>query len=266
MNATVLPRTGPRPLLASPIGTLALAALDAPEHSTVRLRLLDAPASLRGARAPAETAASSWRALAELVAGEGSPAAMALRDDLHPRNPPRLAAALLYFTAVLRREADPLPALADALAATGKAAEMMPAIGAELEDLRRLAENPKTGDWQSYVLPFGGDGPLSHAHLFVRRDAPKREAESDGGRRFVLEVETRRQGAIEFDGLVRRRRFDLLLRSRRPFAAEERAEIAELFRSTLDSAGWAGDIGFATASAFAVSPLAKVTKGFGVAV
>ena len=73
----------------------------------------------------------------------------------------------------------------------------------------------------------------------------------------MLDVQTRALGRLQLDGLLRPKRFDLLLRSRVPLDPVMRGEIDALFRATLDSAGWNGDIAFSTAPAFTDEPAGK---------
>ena len=65
-----------------------------------------------------------------------------------------------------------------------------------------------------------------------------------------------RLGALQFDGMVRGKRLDLVLRSHAPLAPELRQEAEALFHRVSDANGLHGDIVFATAAQFAVAPLA----------
>ncbi|HYM04451.1 MAG TPA: hypothetical protein VET85_15970, partial [Stellaceae bacterium] len=92
------------------------------------------------------------------------------------------------------------------------------------------------------------------------------ENRPEEGTRFVLDVDLSRLGEVQFDGLVRMQRFDLVLRSHRAIDAEMRRDIADVFRDATSAAGLSGDIVFTTASRFAVAPLEALRAHIGVEV
>lgn len=101
------------------------------------------------------------------------------------------------------------------------------------------------GDWRSTLIPFAFGQRIEFLRLHRRggRQKGSRE-ESAGGTRFLLDLELTRLGSMQFDGLVRRRRFDLIVRSRAPMAASMRYDIDRLFYEAAETTGFAGTIGF----------------------
>ena len=108
--------------------------------------------------------------------------------------------------------------------------------------------------------------PPRAAHLARRdkRDAKGRRDEDNS--RFVLEFELSRIGALQLDGFIRRRRFDLALRSRTPLAIDLRADIARIFHARIAAAGLTGEIDFATVAQFDIAPLDARQTRVGLAV
>ncbi|WP_419902486.1 hypothetical protein [Kiloniella sp.] len=104
------------------------------------------------------------------------------------------------------------------------------------------------GDWRMTQLPILHEGSLQKANLFVR----DREAGSQGegkldredATRFKLEVEMSRDGDMQFDGLVKRNRFDLVIRSRGNLPSQMQSKISDLFYGANEATGFSGRLSF----------------------
>ena len=59
------------------------------------------------------------------------------------------------------------------------------------------------------------------------------EGEVEGATRFVVELELSRLGPLQLDGLVRQSRFDLIVRTTSPLAAEMRRDILGIFDDSI---------------------------------
>jgi hypothetical protein len=75
------------------------------------------------------------------------------------------------------------------------------------------------------------------------------------GVRFAIEAELSRLGPVQLDGLVRGTRLILVLRSHRALSPELRQEMRGVFHQAVMQSGLSGDLSFATAATFLVSPL-----------
>ncbi len=73
------------------------------------------------------------------------------------------------------------------------------------------------------VLPFLADAGVQPLRLYLRRGGSAAGG-TDEDTRFVIETEMSRLGAFQFDGMVRGKRLDLVLRSHAPLAPELRQE------------------------------------------
>jgi hypothetical protein len=126
-------------------------------------------------------------------------------------------------------------------------------------ELRQLADSPATGDWRVLTLPLLAGSMVQPIRIYTRRGKKKStgEATDDGGR-FIVEVEMSKLGPLQLDGMFRPLRFDLVLRSHRSLGEEIRNEATAIFHKSIAASGIAGDIAFATASRFAVTPLAAM--------
>jgi hypothetical protein len=132
--------------------------------------------------------------------------------------------------------------------------------------LQRLADEKATGPWQILMLPFSAGEQPQRARLYLPRDGGGTGEEAgDEKARFIFEVETTRLGRVQFDGRIREKRFDLLLRSpAAAFGPAARAEIERLFHTSIAASGWAGEIAFSVQPAFPAPPLAAVTLRLGL--
>jgi hypothetical protein len=157
----------------------------------------------------------------------------------------------------LRDQSLPFPgkAVEESLQSAGRA-DLVPALHDEMRALARIASEPSQ-QWHVLPLPLHDGAQLTPAFLYVERDARRVSESGEEARRFVLDVQTRALGRLQLDGLLRPKRFDLLLRSRAPLDKIMRGEIERLFHATLDSAGWRGEVAFSTAPAFSDEPAGK---------
>jgi hypothetical protein len=280
LSGTVLPNTGGgETLIRTPLGTLSTPKLALPPGAGLELELLQvsSPPTGTASRSAATglplLGAGGWPALDEILQAleTGNPALSAqLRGDLQPVPGPRLAAAMLLFIAGLRGAVGNWPgdAVTHALERTGRG-DLVRQLSDDMGELARLTENPTTGDWRVYGLPMMTPQGIMPVRLFVKRrsskdedEAAKRQNSEDS--RFVVEVETTRLGPLQFDGLVKGRRFDLILRSTRPIAPELRLGIGQVFENAVASAGLTGGLAYSTAARFPVNPLENLARPVGI--
>jgi hypothetical protein len=92
-------------------------------------------------------------------------------------------------------------------------------------------------------------GTLSREPVRVFTKPIQDEAQQKGGERpssgrVVVEVTLQRLGPMQFDGLVRDRRFDMVLRTDEDLESDLKAEIGRGFYDTLSQCSWGGDIAF----------------------
>ncbi|MDB5359998.1 MAG: hypothetical protein JWO51_1295 [Rhodospirillales bacterium] len=119
------------------------------------------------------------------------------------------------------------------------------------------------GDWSITVLPYLGLATTKPMRLY-RRAPDEEEQQKGGGERFVIELEMVRLGAMQFDGLVRERRFDLVLRSEKPIAGELKQVVEQTFRDSLLIAGWSGELSYARSGPVPMIPLSPDGAGVGL--
>lgn len=264
-----------RPILQTPLGTLTLdlrAAL--PAGSRLLLELppgalqSQAATTAKVAFASAGALTHAWPALEETVRVlqdlGGAAAANALAPQTLPQPGPQLASGLLFFLAALGAGEFNAwlggPA-AQALKGAGRGA-LLSRLERDFGQMSRFAESAGS-EWRLFLLPLYDGGQLDQLRLFLRhRDRGQRQGGGDGdadSTRFVLEVELSRLGDLQLDGLVRRRRFDLMLRTRGPLPDVMCRDIVEIFHNANETAGYRGNIGFQSSADWQFIPIPETT-------
>jgi hypothetical protein len=237
-----------RPVLRLPGGTLRLPpTVTAPPGAQVAVEFLaSAPTPAIGREPEAERLVKQLEnvVLAQVPADPANATRIAERVPAPGR---KLTAAALLFLAAARQ--GDLGGWLDAAAA--------PTAKPETEEpLRRLGANWRqhTGEevernagenWRSLVLPFH-DGVMLRPLVFqLRRRAPKDAAPGDAGEtRFLLDIDLTALGALQLDGLIRAKRFDLMLRGAARLDRTMRHELNLLFQESLSALGYAGALAF----------------------
>jgi hypothetical protein len=132
----------------------------------------------------------------------------------------------------------------------------------QLDHLDRQASQLKTpvrmplpGDWQSLLLPMPLPDRVERIRLVVRRppeDDQEAQTRDEEGTRFLLDLTMSNLGAMQLDGLVRRKskRFDLILRSHGALPSVAQGDIAAIFAKTLDGFGLKGRATFQQTTKF----------------
>ena len=195
-----------------------------------------------------------WPALHDALQNLGATdAAAALRNTI-PDASPRLVPTAMFFLAALRLGdieswigAPALKALKDG----GKQALVDRLTG----DFARIAAQSKeniSGDWRAISLPFLNDEQLSQIQLFLRHHQPDDDGQKGGAEdkgkttRFVLNVNLSRMGALQLDGLMQQKRFDIILRSQEALPLPVRQDLMQGFAKGLGQSGLEGGISFQT--------------------
>ena len=212
--------------------------------------------------------ARSWPSLAEAIVlmrqGMNDADTLAALARL-PQAGPKLAAGLV--AAMQAIQANDAEALLGAMVAarTGNAArdETARKVRQEFGQVSTLAQDRPGIDWRCCFIPILDDGTIRQINLFYRRDRrrDRKDAKDDkSGTRFVVEVDMSRMGPFQFDGLVREKQFDLMVRSRIALPPKFKHDITELFQEALSLGEYRGGLAFQTVKEFPVSPLEEIEK------
>jgi hypothetical protein len=274
----IAPRAPDETLVETPIGTLAL-PLPAPLPLGVGVQLRvtaiappqTAEHQLAGHAAAATTPHPELAeadfdtmppTLVEELARVLAPAAPAAIDEIHAALAldagDGLAAAIMTFLNGIRR-APPRGGESPARRALveGGRKDLAERLDRASRDIGTTRPAHGPDGWNVTILPFLGPASVRPMRLYRKRhddkdaDGKPRNTPTD---RFMLEVELKRMGPLQFDGLVRERRFDLVVRSREPFVPPLQRQLEQAFQDGLLITGWRGEIGFGRIGTFPMMP------------
>jgi len=238
------------PVLQTPVGTLTLEVqAQIPVGSRVVFELVPGALPRETANLPASLA-RAWPDVEEAVRvlqestppGATPPAAI-------PQPGPKLASGLLFFLAALSG-GDMSRWLGGQAVQTLKTAGrdgLIARLGQEFGQLSRPVESGGA-DWRLFLIPLVDGSQVQQIRFFERHGSRGHGAGDDQSEgdstRFILEVELSRVGDMQIDGLVRGKRFDLMLRTRRLLPDVMRHDITAIFSDANEAAGFVGSIGF----------------------
>jgi hypothetical protein len=138
--------------------------------------------------------------------------------------------------------------------------ELVSRLGRDLAQIGRLSD-AAGGDWRLVPFPLYDGSELHQLRLFLRHGGGGRQDQEGGdgeeATRFVLEVSLSRLGDLQLDGLVRRKRFDLILRTRHGLSDAMRRDITEIFHSANEATGSKGSIAFQASADWSPMPVAS---------
>ena len=212
--------------------------------------------------------ARSWPSLTEAIAllrqNSSNADAMAVLARL-PQAGPKLAAGLIAAMQALRaNDAEALLGALVAARAGGTARdEAARKVRQEFSQVATLAQDRPGVDWRCCFIPILDDGTIRQINLFYRRDRGKdrKDAKDEkSGTRFIVEVDMSRMGPFQFDGLVREKQFDLMVRSHIALPQKFKHDITELFHEALSLGDYRGGLVFQKVKDFPVSPLEEIER------
>ena len=273
--------------LRTPLGVLSLSTkIPLPAASRLILEVLGQ------AQAPLETTANTaspstgrgWPALEEALtvlskadglsaeAPQGTSAAPALPpalENIIPHNGPQLAQALIAAVAAIKT-GDIRALLGDHALRTLDMAgrhDLVTRLGNDFQQLSSVIPDPAGGDWRSLVIPVHDGNAMQYVRFYLRRNRKQANDghDPDGMTRFLVNVDLTRIGAMQLDGLVKPKKFDLIVRTREALDNGMRRDIAKIFDDSLAATGQSGGVSFQASRPFAQLPQeSKSGVGFNV--
>ena len=182
-----------------------------------------------------------------------------------PQTGPKLAAGLATAIAALRTgDIEKLlgPMLASRKFPIDKD-DMVKRLKEEFTHLSDLAKDRPAVDWRALFLPvYDPRIGLTQINLYYRHNSgdDTEKGKKDQGTRFLVEVNFAALGAFQLDGLIRGKRFDLMIRSRQRLSRNQRQDIIGIYENALELGGCTGGLEFRTVEVFPVSPLDELRQ------
>ncbi len=265
-----------QPVVTTSQGTLVLRArTDLPPGTNLTLSLeIPQNRDLAALLPPLDPVqGDDWPAMREVMSTlvAADPAmARAIAATILPQPTKRLTTNLTFFLAALRGgdAAGWLGADATELLTARGGGRLLAQLREDFQAAARQAAEPTPDGWRAMPIPFGTPDQVMRAQLHVR-SATEQEGEEQRGegrgppKRFLLDLSFSNIGPMQLDGMVWTGRFDLMIRTQRLLPADLRQSIGSLFRDSLETVGYAGNIGFQT-GAHAWARVQSAQRGPGV--
>jgi hypothetical protein len=279
-------QTGGQAIVETPLGPVALAGANPPpEGARVVLTVTSAPLPpaqpeplLDNAQLALRQALfldRHWPAMRDVVETLAQAAPNTAQHLLHavlPRPDGNMTANIMFFLSAVRG-GDVRAWLGDNTVRVLQRVNpgLMGRMREDMGQLSRLADEPSTGDWRIFMIPFMNGEQLEQIRLFTRAQAEDDDdAEHGPGTRFVIDVTLSKLGHIQLDGLVdtAHRRMDMVVRSDTHLPPDMRNDIRHLYEMSGDITGFRGGVGFQAqpANFIAVEPPAPAKGGVGLVV
>ena len=249
-----------QPVVSTPAGTLLLSArTELPAGTPIQMA---ATLPEFAVEKPVELAAidplqgRSWPALKEVLATLATldpHLAHSVAQHVLPQPTPKLTTSLLAFLGALRG-GNAAGWLGDAATGTLERAGRADLLSRLSDDFRALGlqgQERLVGDWRALTVPFGQMGDVQAFQFAVRQPDPEESGTAAAGRatrRFVIDIEFTRLGAMQLDGLTGAGRFDLVIRSLQLLPGELKRDLLTIFSGSLQAVGFTGQLSFQTGS------------------
>ncbi|MBI3505797.1 MAG: hypothetical protein HY059_13225 [Proteobacteria bacterium] len=271
LTARVVAHTpGGQTLLDSSLGRLAMtwpAGVPRPAEGAQLALQVTVPPQLR-AGVPVEPAirsgvplAHEWpnlkEALSDLAAADPALARRVV-DEALPRPGPRLAMQVLSFLATDRSDARSMLGenVAGALERAGHG-DVLQRLDSDLREMQRQAT--ASNEWRATYVPIYDGRDIRQMRLFTRNEGEKGKRDKES-KRFIVELDFSELGEVQIDGLMRKPRLELMLRTRHAIPPDMRDEIEVVFLEGCSLAGLAGKIYFQATDRFPVAPLDEIAR------
>ena len=121
--------------------------------------------------------------------------------------------------------------------------ESLDRLRSEFADLQKTHANPQN-DWVSVPLPFYDGTALQQLWMFTRKQKHPDDPSQPESTRFVIDMDLTLTGPLQLDGLIRGKRFDLILRSERMLPQTMRADLTRIMDDALGATGSVGSLVF----------------------
>ncbi|MBN4083204.1 hypothetical protein JYU08_00810, partial [bacterium AH-315-B06] len=225
-----------------------------PVGGNLLLEAIPLPPAADGADLQSLALARRWEALHDALRLGDLSALRTVLTKLIPQPGVQLAGTLLFFISALRA-GDLRGWLGQDIARLLERGGSLDRLGEEFAVMQRLATEPAGQDWRLFLIPFLSDDQLHQMRFFVRDDPGNAEAGASAGIRFIIEVSFTKLGLFQFDGLVRDKAMDLIIRTALALPETARRDITQIYGDTLAALGYTGGVAIRTESFFNVQPL-----------
>jgi hypothetical protein len=125
------------------------------------------------------------------------------------------------------------------------------ALSDDFDKLSAQAKDTLPGNWRSISIPLRYEDQVSQMQFYVRHQNDQEQGEkgqsgSKPSTRFILNLSLSRMGAVQLDGYIHKKSFDVILRTEDKLPFDMRQELMKRFAQGLDQVQMQGGISFQT--------------------
>ena len=208
---------------------------------------------------------SKWPALQEtldILREQNNALAQTILQSIPAPASARMVPATLFFLAALRSGniqnwigADAI----DTLTRSNKK-EIAARLSKDFQSISQASQSTNEGEWQVISMPTRHDSAITQIQFLVRHP-PDEEAKKDAAdpftkktTRFILNLHLSRMGDVQIDGLIKKKKMDVVLRSENMLPLSMRQDIMRHYADGLAKTGLQGAISFQTRQENWVTP------------
>lgn len=190
------------------------------------------------------------RQVMELIAQQ-SPAALkeVIRLRVPQTNPSQMPGALLFFMMAMQRgnlaawlgdDAE------DELEALGRK-DIWQRLQDDLGAVKQGAVDTNGTNWRGMMVPYLDQDKIQHFRFYVHDDKSQHKNEAnkkDWARRFLIDVTLSRLGPVQVDGLVHKKKLDLIVRTINRLPEVLRDDLRKRFHRAMEETRYVGSLSF----------------------
>lgn len=128
--------------------------------------------------------------------------------------------------------------------------ELVERLGSDFGKLSSMSKETLADGWHSISMPLLYDDQLSQMQFYVRHQYDNKDGDKEDvakpATRFILNLHLSRMGEMQLDGFVRKKDFDVILRTEEKLSFDMRQELMKCFSQGLDQVRMQGKISFQT--------------------
>ncbi|MFC7048659.1 hypothetical protein [Emcibacter nanhaiensis] len=259
-------QAGPRPEAApaSATPTSPAPATEAPAPSTPPAPAPEAaPAAAEAPPQPLLEMLDNWEslslAISTLAAQQGAAAAAMTQRMPNLQAPQQMTAGILFFMAAL---GSPNPAQAwlgqEVVQHLQRAGQerLIQQMDTDMRRISALRTEGPAGDWRPVLLPLQTGPDITAIPMLVRHigDEGGKQAARDGEQgtpedkekatRFILELDLKGTGNTVLDGMLQKKRLDIILKTEKTLAAPLKEQLVKMFGNSVQHSGFEGELVF----------------------
>lgn len=208
------------------------------------------------------TAGHKWDNLRDafLQLGQQSPQLLPqLADRLLPQPNEKLSSTLLVLLSALRGGSFEgwLSEETDAKLDPFSRLEFITKLREDFQNMSRQTQQSETQEWRLYQLPILGDETLSQLNFYLhnQKEGSGTQDPDSLQQRFLIEISLSELGDIQLDGLVQKKKLDLIFRSEKYLDSKFITDLQTIFLTSLEAISLKGSLTFQQGKEQFISPL-----------